>query len=211
MRYAANPDGIEAPEAETGGQQIGRREALRRIGYLLGGTLAAPTIAGVLGGCSASTESGWTPAAFTAEENDLVTVISERIIPETETPGAKAAKVNRFIDKLLAEWYPEEERDQFIAGLRVVNALSEERYGQAFLECTREEQMALLRELDEAAYAPEAARAGEASPFFRRMKELTLVGYYTSEIGATQELRWLPVPGRFDGCIPFEEVGSTWA
>lgn len=197
-------------QPETGGQPIGRREALRRIGYLLGGTLAAPTIAGVLGGCSASTESGWTPVAFTDEENDLVTAISERIIPETDTPGAKAARINRFIDNLLADWYPEEERDQFIAGLGEVNARCEERYGQAFLGCAGEEQMALLRELDGAAYGPES-RSEEEPFFFRRMKELTLVGYYTSEIGATQELRWQPVPGRFDGCIPFEEVGRTWA
>ncbi len=68
-------------------------------------------------------------------------------------------------------------------------------------------------EADTVRWVPGEARAGRKAelPFFRTMKELTLVGYYTSEPGATRELRHAPVPGRYEGCIPFAQVGRTWA
>src|SRR5205807_6517125 len=93
--------------------------------------------------------------------------------------------------------------------------------GRPFLECATGDQRALLEVLDREAFASPPVplsttwRGGTsdepAGPFFRTMKELTPVGYYTSEIGATRELHHAPVPGRHDGCVPLAQVGRTWA
>jgi hypothetical protein len=108
--------------------------------------------------------------------------------------------VHRFIDTLLAESYPATERAAFVAGLADVDARAQRASGQSFLRATPAEQLALLEQLDR-----------EAAPFFRIMKELTLVGYYTSEVGATRELHHAPVPGRYEGCVPLARIGRTWA
>jgi glucoside 3-dehydrogenase (cytochrome c) hitch-hiker subunit len=189
-------------------ETIDRREALRRAALLLGGALAAPTVAGVLAGCQAARvpDGTWAPRALTRVQADLVAAIAEHILPETDTPGARAAGVHRFIDAMLAESYPPPERQRFLAGLADVDARAERASRRPFLQCAAEDQRALLEALDR-----EALAATAAVPFFRTMKELTLVGYYTSEIGATRELHHSPVPGRYDGCVPVAQVGRTWA
>jgi hypothetical protein len=244
---------------------IDRREALRRAALLLGGALSAPAIAGVLAGCGgdahrASGGESWTPRALTAEQGELVATIAEHVIPETDTPGARAAGVHRFIDAMLAEYYPAAERERFVAGLAEVDARARRECGRVFLRCDAARQRALLDRLDAEAYAAapppprptpdpvqqtERGAAGTKAPadvrsdssrqlsrnaapqvtphaaapvsprdvpFMRTMKELTLLGYYTSEVGATKELRWVPVPGRFEGCVPLAKVGGrAWA
>jgi gluconate 2-dehydrogenase gamma chain len=224
---------------------IDRREALRRTALLLGGALSAPAIAGVLAGCEARRGSGgaWTPRALTTDQGELVATIADHILPETDTPGARGAGVHRFIDTMLAEYYPTEERHRFLAGLADVDARARRDCGRAFLRCGAEGQRAVLDRLDREAFTapvprpvPDPAKETERGaadtkapaepksesvqrpapgrrevPFFRTMKELTLLGYYTSEIGATRELHHVQVPGRFEGCVPLTQVGRTWA
>jgi hypothetical protein len=193
----------------TSHDAIDRREALRRAALLLGGTISAPTVAGVLAGCEArrAPAAAWTPRALTPEQAELVATIAEHILPETDTPGARAVGVHRFIDAMLAESYPAEARERFLTGLVDVDALAGRACGRAFLQCAAAEQRSLLDQLDREAFAASPRDA----PFFRTMKELVVVGYYTSEIGATRELHHAPVPGRFEGCVPFPRTGRTWA
>src|SRR5205823_14917270 len=172
---------------------ITRRAALSRVAILLGGAISAPTLAGAL---DAATRRAWTappqdwaPRTLSTGQLELVAVMAEHIIPQTDTPGARAAGVHRFVDTLLSDHYPAAERDRFLTGLAGVDAQAQSHYGKRFAESAAAQQVALLRELDAAAYA---ATRGEDAWFFRRMKELTLVGYYTSEIGAMQELRVSP-------------------
>jgi gluconate 2-dehydrogenase gamma chain len=230
-----------------------RRAALQRAAWLMGGAISAPTLAGVLAGCGRGADHGGGAArVLSAEQHEMVAVIAEHIIPETDTPGARTVGVPEFIDQMLATWYPEEERNWFLAGLADVDGWARQQHGARFLECSPEQQFALLVALDREAFAsPPAAAArpvadqvpdvraridgggtplppeaavdtvrwitGEARqqraavPFFHMIKELTLVGYYTSEAGATQELRHEPVPGRYEGCVPFERIGRSWA
>jgi glucoside 3-dehydrogenase (cytochrome c) hitch-hiker subunit len=190
---------------------IDRREALRRAALLLGGALSASTIAGVLAGCEArrTSDGAWTPRALTSGQLELVATIAEHILPETDTPGARAALVHRFIDAMLADSYTADERQHFVAGLADVDARAQRSSGRAFLRCATPEQRAVLDQLDREAFAATPDRG--VAPFFRTMKELTLVGYYTSEIGATRELRHAPVPGRFEGCVPLDQIGRAWA
>src|SRR6185503_4455529 len=91
-----------------------RREALQRVALLLGGVLSAPTVAGVLSGemraWAATPEAQWRPRTLTAAQNELVATLAEHIIPATDTPGARAAGVHRFVDALLTDHYPVAER-----------------------------------------------------------------------------------------------------
>lgn len=204
---------------------MNRRDAIHRMAALLGGTLSAPIVAGMLSGCQPSDRADWTPQTLTAHQNELVIELSERIIPATDTPGAKAAQVNRFIDLMLTDWYPEDAANHFLGELDTVDSRAEQLFGGAFLEGTTDQQTDLVAALAEEARKIDEARAREPEyeaessggvyeedaenthpPFFSMLKELTMVGYYNSEIGQNQELNYRIVPGRYEGCIPVEEV-----
>lgn len=190
---------------------ISRRETLRRLTVLVGGALSAPAAAAVLAGLRAeSPPPGWQPRALTGQQADLLDILVDLIIPPTDTPGAKDAGVPGFIDKLLERWVEPDERTRFYAGMAQVDRWMERAHGVPFAKATREQQIGLLTRLDQEAIA--ARRAGQRPlPFFATLKEWTLVGYYTSEVGASQELHWLAQPGYYDGDKPLADVGRTWA
>lgn len=190
-------------------QKMNRREAIKRTTILLGGVLSASAISGVMSGCKADPEIDWSPQYFSAEEGNLVQAIAERIIPQTDTPGAIAAGVPVFIDKMMAEFYQGAEKKAFKEGLEKVESDAKDTYGKSFVDLAPEQQDALLQKYDEAAYAEDRNR--EKKPFFRTMKELTVLGFCTSEAGATEVLKYDPVPGDYKGCIPYAEVGAAWA
>lgn len=186
-----------------------RREAIKRTALLLGGVVFAPTAAGVLSGCRARPGLEWTPEFFSEEEARLVTALSEVIIPETDTPGAREAGVPAFIEEMVFTAYDEEARERFMEGLEAFNERASEAHGSDYVELEPEAQYAFAEEENAKAIEGEGEAAG--TPFFLIMKELTMMGYFTSEVGATQHLQHEPVPGRYDGCAPLEEVGKTWA
>lgn len=218
-----------------------RREALKRLALLTGGALSMSTIAGVLGGCRAGSAPGYRPQTLSSDQHELVATIAELIIPETDTPGARAAGVPEFIDRMLTDWMYAAEREHFLQELSRVDALAQERFERPFVRASEEQQVQLLQELEQEARQTEPRRVVidratgqivdgpdtsaediaqgrpprtltvELRPFFRVMKELTVVGYYTSEVGATQELRLNLVPGRYDACVPYDQIGRAWA
>jgi len=151
-----------------------------------------------------------------AHQNATVTAMAEIILPQTETPGAKGAKVNEFIDVILADWATDAERTRFLLGLSGVDERSNELFGKAFIDCTPAQQESQLRAMDEEwvrkEYLPKP-KVGEYDKrdqqlqgnFFGVFKRLTLFGYYTSEIGFTQELKKVIIPGSYKGCT---SIGS---
>ncbi len=152
-----------------------------------------------------------------AHQNATVTAMSEGIIPQTETPGAKGAKVNEFIDVILTDWATDAERQRFLAGLAAVDERSNKLFGKSFVDSSPDQQNALLQAMDDewvrSEYGPKPPRTGYADRdrqldgnFFGVFKRITLVGYYTSEIGFTQELKKVIIPGSYHGCQP---VGTT--
>lgn len=208
------------------GSLIGRREALRRAALTVGAAISAPTIAAVLAGCEARpADAHWRPRVLDDSQADLIGALVDQIIPQTDTPGARAAGVPQFIDALLADYYTAAERQRFTDGLREIDARAVQTYRQRFARCAPGDQRTLLEQLDREAFAPPAAASNEAdstraaaasspratTPFFRTLKELTIVGYYTSRAGATTELHYVAVPGRYDGCVPLDKIGRTWA
>ncbi len=148
-------------------------------------------------------------------QNATVTTIAEIIIPQTSTPGAKAARVNEFIDLILTEWYDEEEKSTFLTGLADVDSHTHDLFSKDFVECGEKQQVEVLQALDDelaaARVEPEPGRRHRHPPeknFFFMIKELTLVGYYTSEIGFEQELHAEIIPSRHAGCVPLEEEAT---
>ena len=190
---------------------ISRREALNRLTAIVGGAISAPALSAILSGCRARpATAAWTPQALTTEQAELLGTLVDLIIPATDTPAAKDAGVPVFIDTLLHDWVESEDRARFLIGLAAIDQDTQETHGVAFRDATPEQQNALLTRLDQEAIQAREEGA-DPLPFFATLKEWTLVGYYTSEIGATQELQWLAAPGRYDGDLPLEEVGRTWA
>jgi hypothetical protein len=187
-----------------------RREALR----LLAGTVAVPVLAGLpveplfeLGRSLHRRTAGRKLQVLDPHQDETVATIAELIIPKTETPGARAARVNEFVDLILAEWYDDDERERFLAGLADADARSQDAFGKPFVEGTDGEQVALLKVLDDEAVELQALSPDAPDPFFRQMKWLTLYGYYTSELGITRELRTPIIPPRYDGCAPLQVDG----
>ena len=186
-----------------------RREALKRVSWLVGGSVSAPLAVAVLSGCRTEpdTATDWSPQFLTAEQDALVAEVTELIIPATDTPGAKDVMVNRLIDHLLATCYPPEDQQRFVAGLTQLDADAEQVHGDSFINLTPEQQTKVLTQTE--ARSP----SGEGPSFFPMIKELTLLGYFTSEPGATQTLKYQLVYGRYNGCVPLEEAtgGKAWA
>jgi hypothetical protein len=127
----------------------------------------------------------WKPKVFNAAQNELVITLTELIIPETETPGAKAAKVNEYMDMVLAEAEPEP-RERFLQGLAWVDAQSEERFRSPFVNAPPPQQVELLTGLSTAT-APSPGDVPGVE-FFQALKGMTITGFYTSELGLIQDI-----------------------
>jgi len=189
-----------------------RREALKRTAWIMGGAISAPAIMGILKGCTAKPTIDWKPAFLSSDQGVLVTQVTDIIIPKTDTPGAKDVGVPGFIDQIVNECYKKEDQDKFMEGLKAFDEEAKKEYGDAFIDLDAEQQAAFVKKLHAAAVEANE-EPGAPRPFILAIKELTMLGYFTSEIGATQVLQYSPVPGAYKGCIPVSEAGNgkTWA
>jgi hypothetical protein len=207
------PPGAEMICAKQGqGGTMQRREALKLL--MAGGVLPALPTDLFAFFQDSHPASGYDLRTLNPHQNDTVVAMIDQIIPATETPGAKGARVNEFIDVILTDWAVDEERQNFLAGLAGVDKQSNELFGKNFVDASPAQQFALLRAMDETAAAAPARRrhAGNTVPdehdkqlrgdFFTVFKGITLHGYYTSEIGFTQELDLKIIPGAQHGCVP---------
>lgn len=147
----------------------------------------------------AASAPAWSPSVLTPRQNEAVIALSELIIPATDTPGAKAALVNRFVDHALST-ADAKERSEFIRGLTWLDDRCRARAGRDVAGATAAELTSVLTAL-----AAEGATAPDDAPgvaFFRAIKSMTITGYYTSEIGLRQELGddGRMVLAAFEGC-----------
>jgi hypothetical protein len=150
----------------------------------------------------------------------MIETLAELIIPETDTPGAMAAGVPSFIHQIVVDWYTESERAIFLEGLADLEATAQRHWAQPFIGLSTTQHGQLLAELEAptegsgsgqfmaGAFLP-AGASGDL-PFYVKLKELTVLGYYTSELAAQSELVYLPVPGVYDGDFRFSEIGRQW-
>lgn len=190
---------------------INRREAIQRTAMILGYAISAPALAGILNGCKSAPELTYTPVFFTPEQAGLVSEVAEIILPKTDTPGAKDVGVPGFIDQMLRECYKKEDQDRFMQGLAEFEEDAKKTYGNGFASCEPAQQLELVKKYHDAAVAGIKDKTIKDRPFILMTKELTMLGFFTSEPGATQVLQYVAVPGAYHGCVPLAEVGKTWA
>jgi|SRR5688572_17098947 len=181
---------------------LSRREAIARLGLVLGGTLIGGDV-----WLRGETVSGKTFANdFSAADLALLDEIGETVIPTTDTPGAKSIKIGAFMVMMVNDCYDNAHHAAFKAGLPAINAASKAKFGHDFMAASASERTALLNELDAEQRKHHATKSKDApAHYFRMMRQLTIVGYFTSETGATQALNFAEVPGRFDGNAPYKK------
>jgi len=190
---------------------MNRREALSSVALLLGGTIVGAEA--FLSGCTNSEKNiGAAGLNFSPDDISFLDEVGETIIPTTSSPGAKAAKIGDFMKTIVNDCYEPKDQTIFVEGMKKLDAASKKKNGKSYLESTPEQRHDLLVELDkEAKDYMSKKKPDEPSHYFRMMKELTLWGYFTSEVGATKALRYVAVPGRYEGCIPYKKGDKAWA
>jgi hypothetical protein len=186
---------------------INRRTALAGVVGMFGASVFAPIAraagAPQLANIPAISDGPPSTAVFTPAQHALMTALSERVLPTTDTPGAIAAGVPAFIEKMLADWAKPEERVPILAGLDAIESRSLQDYKVPAVQATAAQQDMLLT-LAMNNVLPSGAL------FFEAFRQLVLTGYYTSEIGMTQEREYLPVPGEYNGEFLYSQVNKVY-
>lgn len=202
-----------------------RREAIRVMSLWSAGAIVATEL--ILTGCDDGPEN---TAAKTEkkkdigpkfEERDLAMLneIGETIIPQTNTPGAKAVDIGGFMAMMVRDCYEPEEQQEFMTGLQKLRDSFEEQHDKIFMLGNPEEKLAFLNTVNEEMAAADKKREempgkNEEKPpihYFKMMKELTVLGYFSSKVGATEALRYIETPGRYEGCTDYKKGDRAWA
>ena len=196
---------------------MNRREALKRVAWLMGGTVSASAILAIRRGYATPTSAAAKPSILSAPQMAIVSTVAEIMIPRTDTPGAVDVGVPGFIDLMLKDVYTQKDRDRYLAGLAAFDAAAQSKHAGKFVALESAQQVALVREFHDAAVVEERrldrAHARSQRPFILMTKELTLLGFFTSQAGATQVLQYVAVPGSYHACVPVRQAGNgkTWA
>lgn len=203
-----------------------RRELLKMIAVVTGGAVIGGEL--FLTGCKTGAKAD---AGFTASNISLLDEIAETIIPATNTPGAKAAKVGEFMKVMVTDCYTQAQQDAFMKGISTIDEACKKMHRKPFMDCTPEQRNSFLVSLEKEAkeFNKEAEEKDKpqreefekkgrkydfvASPrhYYTMMKQLTLLGFFTSKTGMTETLRHIPVPGKYDGAFPYAIGDKAWA
>jgi hypothetical protein len=182
---------------------MNRREAISSVALLLGGTVIGGQLFS-LAGCSSAPEM--VNDLFNSDDVAMMDEIAETIIPETKTPGAKAAKTGAFMALMVKDCYEPAHQQIFLKGLKTINQTAQKQFSSNFVDLDPEQKNTMLSALDVAQKEHASNPANKGKPhYFRMLKELTLLGFFTSEIGGTKVLKYVEVPGRYDACIPYKK------
>jgi hypothetical protein len=201
---------MAADEAITG-TGLTRREVIVRALTAAGATtvLGSSTL---LGACASTGSARSSASSFSPEEIAWLDEVAETLLPETDTPGAKAAAVGAFVAIMVTDCYDPGEQRVFRSGMTELEGRCRERFGAGVLSAGPSQRLELLEALDAEQLAYMSNRAPGAPPhYFRQMKELMLLGYFTSEIGYTQALRYAETPGNFEPCVEHAPGERLWA
>lgn len=203
-----------------------RRELLKMIAVLTGGVVIGGEV--FLSGCKTGAKAD---AGFTASNIALLDEVGETILPATSSPGAKAAQVGEFMKVYVTDCYTPESQDAFSKGLSELEAACKKMHSKGFMDCTPEQRKELLISLDKEAKEYNKAQDEKDKPvreemkkqhkeydfvssprhYYTMIKQMTLLGFFTSKEGATQALRNVPVPGRYDGALPYKKGDKAFS
>jgi hypothetical protein len=190
---------------------MNRRDAITRVGLIFGGTVIGAEA--FLSGCARRSEEAVSWLDFSPGRISLLDEVGETILPATaSSPGAKEAKIGEFMKAIVSDCYEEKDQHIFMDGIAKLNAASNEKYSNDFPELSADEKHDLLVAIDkEAKDYGERKQKDEPAHYFTMMKQLTLWGYFTSEVGSKKALRYEPLPGKYEGCIPYKKGDKAWA
>ncbi len=191
-----------------------RRKALKNTALLAGVTLGGSTLASLLQSCQDQKRIDWQPQFFTEEQAAQVSEITEMILPKTDTPGAKDLKVDMFVDLMFAKTLSPEDQEHVMKGYDRFAEICQEKFSKPFTNLNNDQRAEILKQVGEETnkFNPSiwGTFLGEQAPldFYRRVKQFTLVGYFTSEEIGKNHLRYDPIPGEYKGCIPYNGENS---
>lgn len=211
---------------------MNRREALRRVAILTGAAISMPLAGAILQGCESGANTGVAEGLkyMTQVQYDVFNELAGRIIPKTETPGAKEAGVTDFVDTMLAEFYSEKESKEYVGMIDEFEKTCKAENGQSFTKMTDEERDIYLEKVEAAAHQERDLRfekqqtqgsktlvtEAEEQPkpiFWFTAKQAILSAFFISEVGKTQVQQHITNPGPFQGCVPLADAGEgrAWA
>jgi hypothetical protein len=183
---------------------MNRRDALKSVILMMGGTMVGANV--ILTGCAP--EDQIVGLEFSPKDIAFLDEIGEAIIPTTDTPGAKAVGIGSFMVMMVKETYNGDQQTVFVDGLNFIRKDFKSSKGTDFMEATLDERTAYLNELKTNSTAnPDDKNAGA----IKMLQDLTVLGYFTSEVGATQQLRYYEVPGKYDPCIEYKPGDKAYA
>ena len=213
---------------------MNRREALSRVALIFGGTIIGAEA--FLSGCKTTPAK---VGLFSVDDIALLDEVGETILPTTaSSPGAKAAQIGEFMKTIVTDCYTEDDQRIFTEGIGKLNDASKKKFDKEFMDLSAEQKTAFLVDLDKEAKARaqeikdrndklteeqkhqialdkndgKYKRDPNDDPhYFGMIKQLTLWGYFSSKPGATQALRYVAVPGKYEGCIPYKKGDKAWA
>lgn len=189
---------------------MNRRDALKYTGLAFGYAATAGTLASMMQSCQADVNSdGWSPRTLSKEQIKLVAEFADTLIPATDTPGAKDVMVHRYIDSWLTGYLTEENREKALESLSTLRAYLNEAGSKKFANLSDEEQLDILSTLNK-----EAISASQKNPVhqaYLSLKGQVINTYFTTEQIGKEVLAYLPVPGPYQSCIPYEEVGKVYS
>ena len=149
---------------------------------------------------------------FTPEDVAFLDEVSDTIYPATgSTPGAKEAGVGEFMKTIVTDCYKESDQGIFKAGMTDIRDRCKAGFGKSFMEISPDQRLELLTAIDGEARAHSESNTDGPEHYFNMMKQLTDWGYFTSQRGATEALRYVEIPGYYQGCIPYTEGERAWA
>jgi hypothetical protein len=186
---------------------MSRREAVWRLAVLMGGAMVGSEV--FLSGQPIPDKK--MPAPFTDADRALLDKVGDTVVPATDIPGAAAVNIGAFMISIVNECYSERQHAVFSEGLIKINEAATAKYGAAFGDCTPAQRTELASALDAEQQAYNAKKTkDEPAHYFRMMKELSVVGFFSSEIGCTQAVRYIEVPGAYHGDIAYKKGDRAW-
>jgi hypothetical protein len=183
-----------------------RRELLKTIAVLTGASVVGAEF--FLTGCTTKTSNGILSNSMLS----LLDEVGETIIPATNTPGAKAAQIANFMNAIVSDCYTKEEQTVFLKGVSQLDEAANKTFKQTFLNCTANQKHDLLVSLEKEAKTYNDTKPKDSpSHYYTMMKQLTLWGFFSSETGMTETLRHVPIPGKYQGDLPYVKGDKAWA
>jgi len=207
---------------------MNRRDAIGRVALIMGGAVIGAEF--FISGCKSTTTTSQVSDLFDADHVAFLNEVADTILPTTSSPGAKAANVGQFMAVMVRDCYTPADQKTFLEGIGKLDDASKKQFSNKFMDLTPQQRTDVLVALDkeQKEFTTQRNKDLEADAlkhkgdnkhkapelpnhYFRMMKQLTLLGYFTSEIGATKALRYIAVPGHYDGCVPYKKGDKAWA